>query len=208
MLLTKVKSCHNIDEQTKDITILPTSNMSGTMSEEAHTITAADGTEVEVPENFICPITQDIMSCPLLSREGHNYEREAIMNWVSEHGTSPLTREFLRPSQLVRNRVLEGKISRFLRQHGIDDTTVEAKSEEFKFVGYVPFSACKKDGSLAIQSHAMNLNGLVASTIEANMSSSTPSVRQAELLSEHHLWERRRQIADMITGAMQDLDGF
>jgi hypothetical protein len=180
--------------------------MTGTISEEAHTITAADGTEVDVPMEYICPLTLDIMSHPLLSREGHNYEREAIMNWVSEHGTSPLTRKFLKPSQLVRNRVLEGKIGSFLRQHGIGETSVEIKPEEF--VGYVPFSACKSDGPFAMQRHAMNLNSLVASTIEANMPSPPSVVRQSESSSEQHLWARRRQIADMITGAMNDLDGF
>ncbi len=43
--------------------------------------------------NLICPLTRQIFQDPVLADDGHVYERTAIIQWISEHGTSPLTRE-------------------------------------------------------------------------------------------------------------------
>lgn len=66
-----------------------------------------------VPLTFICPITQEIMRDPVVDREGNSYEREAIMQWVSEHGTSPITRSQLTVHDLVTNRALRDAIEEF-----------------------------------------------------------------------------------------------
>ena len=41
----------------------------------------------------ICPITLDVCRDPVLAGDGHIYERVAIIKWIEEQGTSPLTRE-------------------------------------------------------------------------------------------------------------------
>ena len=42
-----------------------------------------------VPEDFYCPITGDLMKDPVSEPEGHTYERDAIMKWLSKNNTSP-----------------------------------------------------------------------------------------------------------------------
>lgn len=43
-------------------------------------------------EDPVCPITQVIFRDPVAAKYRRVYEREATMQWVSEHGTSPFTR--------------------------------------------------------------------------------------------------------------------
>ena len=38
-----------------------------------------------VPEDFYCPITGDLMKDPVSEPEGHTYERDAIMKWLSKN---------------------------------------------------------------------------------------------------------------------------
>lgn len=44
-------------------------------------------------EDLICPITLQLFRDPVRAKDGHVYERQAIVTWILEHGTSPLTRE-------------------------------------------------------------------------------------------------------------------
>ncbi len=44
-------------------------------------------------EYLICPITYQIFHDPIVAGDGHTYERTAIVRWICEHGTSPLTRQ-------------------------------------------------------------------------------------------------------------------
>jgi hypothetical protein len=44
-------------------------------------------------EYLICPITYQIFHDPVVTGDGHTYERTAIVRWICEHGTSPLTRQ-------------------------------------------------------------------------------------------------------------------
>ena len=67
-------------------------------------------TEDDIPSEFICPITNEIMKHPLMSIHGHNYERDAIFEWLGKHSTCPLSRRELSISKLVTNCALKGKI--------------------------------------------------------------------------------------------------
>lgn len=45
-----------------------------------------------VPASFKCPITHDVMRDPVVTQDGHVYEREAIQEWFRRgHRTSPVT---------------------------------------------------------------------------------------------------------------------
>ena len=170
--------------------------------EDRHTITAADGTLVPVPEEYVCPLTMDIMAEPLLSREGHHYEREAILNWVSEHGTSPLTREPLRPSQLVPNRALKFRIQFFLKQNGIvAEDVVEYDAKHF--VGYVVSDKMTNE----VMGESMTLHSLATASMRARRAS-TLAPESQNTHSDDHVAERRRQIAGMLADAMAELDDF
>jgi hypothetical protein len=44
-------------------------------------------------KNLICPITNKIFQDPVLAGDGRVYERSAIVQWIQENGTSPITLE-------------------------------------------------------------------------------------------------------------------
>jgi hypothetical protein len=45
----------------------------------------------EEPEQFLCPITLQIMQDPVITADGHSYERAAIESWLEKCSTSPRT---------------------------------------------------------------------------------------------------------------------
>lgn len=80
--------------------------------------------ELEPPSEFICGLTMEIMDDPLMSKYGHNYERAAILEWLtSGHDTCPMTRQPMRLSDLISNRCLRTRIHEWKKEHR-DDTTL------------------------------------------------------------------------------------
>jgi Inhibitor of Apoptosis domain/U-box domain len=87
-----------------------------------------DGLDIDydkgLPNYFMCPITQDLIRVPVVCEDGHSYERDALIQWLSQHDTSPMTNEKLKlkvlfPNHALRqqlleyvNRLLEGMYSR------------------------------------------------------------------------------------------------
>lgn len=68
----------------------------------------------EPPVHFVCPITQEVMSDPVMDRDGNSFERSAITAWLaSGNGTSPITRSALRVADLIPNRALKDAIDTF-----------------------------------------------------------------------------------------------
>mmetsp|Transcript_12075 Transcript_12075/g.25721 ORF Transcript_12075/g.25721 Transcript_12075/m.25721 type:complete len:136 (+) Transcript_12075:128-535(+) len=60
--------------------------------------------------SFYCPLTMGLMKDPVQDREGNSYEKGAILKWLSENGTSPVTRNSLQRKHLVPNRALKEAI--------------------------------------------------------------------------------------------------
>jgi len=70
--------------------------------------------DVSVPAAYLCPITQSIMSDPVIDREGNSFERTAIEAWLAVRGNSPVTRTPLTTGDLAPNRSLRTAIEAFL----------------------------------------------------------------------------------------------
>ncbi|CAG9312010.1 unnamed protein product [Blepharisma stoltei] len=67
-----------------------------------------------IPDNYICPITQEIMINPVVAADGHSYEKEAILKWFKTgHLTSPLTNEKLSSFSVIDNFRLKAIIKDF-----------------------------------------------------------------------------------------------
>lgn len=79
-----------------------------------------DGKFYKVPDEFICPITLECMRRPLMDQTGRSFERYAILNWLKEHRSCPVTRKPMRPSGLISNRALELKIWCWKESQGIE----------------------------------------------------------------------------------------
>jgi hypothetical protein len=81
--------------------------------------------QLNVPQDHICPITLLVMIHPVVTRHGKNFERSAILNWLSENDVCPLTRKPLRPSDLTRNGGLRAKIVIWRQGNGFPEPTEE-----------------------------------------------------------------------------------
>lgn len=83
-----------------------------------------------VPKRYICPISLDIMSDPLVSRSGHRFERGAIEEWIGRTGTNPITRETMTLRDLFPDVTLREEI-RFWRKstNGMENTTTTHSDE-------------------------------------------------------------------------------
>lgn len=81
----------------------------------------------EVPEDFLCPITKEVMEHPMMTRSGISFEKRAILRWLDINGSCPLTRTPLPPSGLVSNRNLQFKIMKWKsqQQHSEKDRDCE-----------------------------------------------------------------------------------
>lgn len=70
-----------------------------------------DAKEVDVPDSFLCPLTQEVLRDPVVDPDGNSYERHAIEAWLEKNSTSPITRKPLRREELVPNRALRDVIA-------------------------------------------------------------------------------------------------
>ena len=66
------------------------------------------------PDEFVCPITQELMIDPVVIADGHAYERCAIETWLQRKATSPKTGQSLDctmvfPNHILRRQIVEWK---------------------------------------------------------------------------------------------------
>ena len=71
------------------------------------------------PKDFLCPISHELMDTPMIDQEGNTYEKANIFNWLSNHNTSPITRNSLSINQLSLNRSLRNLIEDYKKSKGI-----------------------------------------------------------------------------------------
>jgi hypothetical protein len=93
---------------------------------------------MEIPSEFVCPITMEIMVHPLVSRYGQNFERSAIVEWLEQgSGECPLTRKPLKMSDLIHNNYLATRIHLWCKANGVPhegpDRTGDEISDENGF---------------------------------------------------------------------------
>ena len=65
---------------------------------------------------MMCPISHEIMVDPVVDPDGHSYEREAILEWLSRDSRSPITRKPISRDELRPNRALQAVIHQYIIQ--------------------------------------------------------------------------------------------
>eukprot|EP00727_Mastigamoeba_balamuthi_P010423 m51a1_g6002 putative wd sam and u-box domain-containing protein 1 isoform x2 (750) ;mRNA; r:22387-25819 len=72
------------------------------------------------PNEYVCPITMEMMGDPVVAPDGFTYEREAITHWLV-HGkkTSPMTGQAMPPGPLVPTIALRSAIKAFKEANGL-----------------------------------------------------------------------------------------
>jgi hypothetical protein len=64
----------------------------------------------EMPNQFLCPILQDVMEDPVVAMDGFTYERAAIEAWFRQSDRSPMTNLPI-PPVLVPNIAIRQQIA-------------------------------------------------------------------------------------------------
>lgn len=70
-----------------------------------------------VPHAFMCPLSLDWFTDPVVAPSGHTYERGEIIEWIQRRGSDPLTRQPLIVSQLYPNTALLEAQDFYRRNH-------------------------------------------------------------------------------------------
>ena len=63
----------------------------------------------DVPHEFLCPITLDIMTDPVVTADGHTYERSVIEEHLRKSNISPKT------NKPLENKILTPNYSKYDR---------------------------------------------------------------------------------------------
>ncbi|XP_067352209.1 WD repeat, SAM and U-box domain-containing protein 1 isoform X2 [Channa argus] len=67
-----------------------------------------------IPDEFLCPITRELMKDPVIAADGYSYEREAIESWINtKNRSSPMTNLPLLTTLLTPNHTLKMAIGRW-----------------------------------------------------------------------------------------------
>jgi len=93
------------------------------------TVHNASSTDVKVPDEFFCPITQELMVNPVINETGNSYEESAIRMWyqkceqLQDDITDPVTSAVLRePCLLVPNLGLKKQIQDYVERQSREQT--------------------------------------------------------------------------------------
>lgn len=78
---------------------------------------------MDIPTSFLCCITKELMINPVIDKDGHSYEKDAIEKWLDNNTTSPITRNVLLPTDLTPNRNLKDSIKQYMIDNNIEQST-------------------------------------------------------------------------------------
>ncbi|KAF5304797.1 hypothetical protein FQR65_LT07814 [Abscondita terminalis] len=85
--------------------------------DEQHHPNISESQLEEIPEEFLCPITQEIMREPVKCSDGFVYEKQAITEWfMSGKFTSPMTNETLTNTNFSMDQDMRNAIHNYLYQ--------------------------------------------------------------------------------------------
>lgn len=83
--------------------------------------------DLNIPADFRCPITLDLMTDPVVVATGQTYDRSSITLWIeSGHNTCPKTGQSLLDTNFIPNRALKGLIAIWCREHKIPYMVAES----------------------------------------------------------------------------------
>ncbi|XP_071721839.1 U-box domain-containing protein 11-like [Rutidosis leptorrhynchoides] len=129
-----------------------------------------------IPEDFLCPISLELMKDPVIVSTGQTYERAYIQRWIDcGHLTCPKTQQKLDHFTLTPNYVMRSLISQWCTKHNIEQPT-----------GLTNGKLRKSDGSF------LDVSGDVAAieTIVRKLSSQSVEERRAAVAEIRSLSKR------------------
>lgn len=100
------------------------------------------------PPEFVCPLTMSVMRDPVMTKHGHNFERDAIYKWIArDTGLCPITRKPLRLSDIITHHSLRCKIQLWQKENDIEvqPVTELPAGEITRILGYSAFTGYPAD---------------------------------------------------------------
>ncbi len=82
----------------------------------------------ETPNQYICPISLEIMVDPVICEDGYTYERTSIINLPNN--LSPMTRQQINKSNLIPNRALKEIINKYVQENNIVLPNITVRQEQ------------------------------------------------------------------------------
>ncbi|CAG9319863.1 unnamed protein product [Blepharisma stoltei] len=114
--------------------------------------------EENIPDCFLCPITQELMQDPVIAADGHTYERKAIKRWLKTgNRRSPLTNESLTNMTFIENYLARSLIHEFIENQ--TKTTQSCDLIRNKEVEFKSKEKCLKD---EINKKSQEINSLLS----------------------------------------------
>ena len=93
----------------------------------------------EIPEEFLCPITTEIMVFPVVASDGHTYSHNGIAEWMRHKQSSPQTGQMM-DARLVPNHHLRSNILDWIDKHRITEKNTSAATSSTTNVIPTPIS--------------------------------------------------------------------
>ena len=93
---------------------------------------------VIIPNEYLCPITLEIMKDPVILEDGHIYEKTAIKTWFQKNSTNPLTKKVVNKNTLIPCHAIRNLIQDFIKKYedqNEGDNKVIAKSSQSVDIG-------------------------------------------------------------------------
>ena len=70
---------------------------------------------MQIPSEFLCPISKKVMTDPVIACDGHTYERSQIEDYLKKHDKSPVTNKAIEQSFVFPNEAMKKQIADFLK---------------------------------------------------------------------------------------------
>lgn len=95
---------------------------------------------MKIRDEFICPITYELMREPYIATDGHTYEKSAIEKWLKNNNTSPRSGEPLESTIIIPNINLKKLIQDIINEVSVQyHCRVSALLIVLIFVGWSRF---------------------------------------------------------------------
>ena len=75
--------------------------------------------EEDIPQNYICPISYEIMIDPVITPYGISYDRESIEKWLTKNDLDPIAHQKLNKNMLIPNYALKSLIEEYINANKI-----------------------------------------------------------------------------------------
>jgi hypothetical protein len=83
------------------------------------------------PREFLCPLTRELMSEPMVTRYGIRFERKVILEWIDQgNAYCPMTGNPLRVSNLLSDKNFQWKIQDWAKRNGLGDKISLNRNED------------------------------------------------------------------------------